>query len=184
MYVLAKNRLPLTMSLALAEFGKAVDPASAIFRGMASGQTSIGEKSLEIHQGVIYPDTQQAIKGSPCWSLLCDESLDVSEKETMMVYARYVHMEKMTLETTFLELTRIFGHPDAENLCCSLLNVVGDKGYNLPLEHIVSLASDGATAMLSPVNCLIGKLQQKLDNNKIYSQHCSTHGLVLYCKDA
>jgi hypothetical protein len=27
-----------------------------------------------------------------------------------------VHMEKMTLQTTFLEPTRIFGHPDAENL--------------------------------------------------------------------
>jgi hypothetical protein len=40
----------------------------------------------------------------------------VSEKETMMVYARHVHIEKMTPETTFLELTRIFGHPDAENL--------------------------------------------------------------------
>jgi hypothetical protein len=93
-------------------------------------------------------------------------------------------MEKMTLQTTFLEPTRIFGHPDAENLCCSLLNVVGDKGYNLPLERLVSLASDGATFMLSPVNGLNRKLRQKRGNDKIYSQHCSTHWLVLCCKDA
>ena len=88
------------------------------------------------------------------------------------------------LLTKFLSLQRISGHPDAENITSSLLAVVGKAGFDLPLDRLVCLSTDGASVLQSPVNGVIAKLRERLNNPSLFVQHCCTHRLVLCAKDA
>ncbi len=183
-YTLAKHNIPLSKSSCIVEFSRAADPTSKVLEKMAAGRTTITNGVIDIREKVLISETKSTICASPFWSVVIDESLDVTTKEQMIVYARCIDLQTCEVATNFLCLHRLSGHPDAENIASSLLDVLGESGFNLPLDRLVCLSTDGASVLRSPINGVIAKLRERLDNPLLLSQHCCTHRLVLCAKDA
>ena len=92
---------------------------------------------------------------------MADESTDSATMEQLGVYVRYVDVDKGKLCEDFLEMKRIDGHPTAQNIFDSLMEVLNPENpdLRLPLNRLAGLKSDGASVMISPKNGVLGKLR-------------------------
>ena len=99
---------------------------------------------------------------------------------------RYVDVEKSKLCEEFLEMKRVEGHPTAQNIFGSLMEVIYPENpdLRLPLNKLAGFTSDGASVMISPKNGVLGKLRGVAEvNPKLFSTHCPPHRLVLAAKE-
>ena len=88
-------------------------------------------------------------------------------------------IQKQCIATKFLQLEEIRGHSDASNIFLVIMKVIGSSCFKLLCEKLVGLSTDGAS---SPQNGVIGLMQRKLCNPKLFSQRCCPHRLVLASK--
>ena len=153
---------------------------------IAGSRDTITRRSREIHQSILKPHIIQGVQKSPFWSLMADESTDSATMEQLGVYVRYVDVDKGKLCEDFLEMKRIDGHPTAQNIFDSLMEVLNAENpdLRLPLNRLAGLTSDGASVMISPKNGVLGKLRGVAEvNPKLFSTHCPPHRLVLASKE-
>ena len=82
-----------------------------------------------------------------------------------------------------MELKRVIGHPTADNLFSTVMEVIekGEEDEKLPFERLVGLTTDGAAVMISDRGGLCGKMKATL-NPKLFSTHCPPHCLILVSK--
>ena len=88
---------------------------------------------------------------------------------------RYVNVEKSKLCEEFLEMKRVEGHPSAQNIFGSLMEVLHPENpdLRLPLNKLAGFTSDAASVMISPKNGVLGKLRSVAEvNPKLFSTHC------------
>ena len=81
-------------------------------------------------------------------------------------------------------MKQVIGHPDANNIFKSLMEVLDPDilGEKLPLNRLAGFTTDGASVMISPKQGVLGKLRSTV-NSKLFSSHCPPHRLVLAAKE-
>ena len=81
-------------------------------------------------------------------------------------------------------MKQITGHPDANNIFKSLMEVIDpeDEIDKLPLSKLAGFISDGASVMISSKQGVLGKLRSNVNPN-LFSSHCPPHRLVLAAKE-
>ena len=181
-YTITKYKMPFNKCEAMVEFARCADPQSKVFSRMACSRKTITTKAVELHEKVLKSELKKGIERSPFWSLIVDESTDSATQEQMALYVRFIDTMNKCISTKFLQLEQIRGHPNASNICSTIMRVIESDCFKLPCKNLVGLATDGASVLLSPRNGVVGLLRKKLANPKLFSQHCCPHRLVLAAK--
>ena len=168
----------------MVEFAVATDPKSDVFRSITGSRRTVTRRTMDLHQKVLVPEVFKGVNNSHFWSLMVDDSTDTGTHEQMILYVRFIDSRLQPKVTRFLGVKRIEGHPNAENLCRSIMSVIGSEGsgYALPTDRLVSFTTDGASVTLSSQNGVLGKIRNEIGNAKLLSQHCCPHRLVLASK--
>ena len=183
-FVIAKSKMPFSSCHAFVEFARAADPNSVVFSRMPGGRDTITRRTQDIHKAILKPSVVSCVHNSPFWSLVADESTDSATKEQLSVYVRYFDLDQGKLVEEFLEMKQVIGHPDANNIFKSLMEVLDPdiSDEKLPLNRLAGFTTDGASVMISPKQGVLGKLRSTV-NPKLFSSHCPLHRLVLAAKE-
>ncbi|CAN7951098.1 unnamed protein product [Ixodes pacificus] len=97
------------------------------------------------------------------FSILIDESTDVSSQKQLCVLARYVDPSSGKVKTELLELVQInAADGTAENVFSSLRECLEAKG--IPLKNIIGLACDNASVMVGRHNSVMTRLMEVNEN--------------------
>lgn len=119
----------------------------------------------------------QQLQQSPWFSVLIDESTDVSVEKHLSVFVRYIGANMQPVET-FLQLEKV-SDGDAASLHSLLLEVLQDRG--LDMSKMVGFGSDGASVMTGDKKGVGVRL--KHDNPFITTMHCIAHRAALAAQD-
>ena len=104
------------------------------------------------------------------YSLMVDESTDVTTTQTLIVYIRFVNKEgKVTSQ--FFELAKLDG-ANAEAILQTLL-----EARHLPVEKLFGIATDGASVMVGSCSGITTRIKRKYPF--VFSVHCIAHRLAL-----
>jgi len=117
------------------------------------------------------------LKNCLFFSILCDESTDLSVNKNLIVYIRYVCNGKV--QTKLLGNVKITDGT-ANMITTELLQVL--KKRHLDVSRMVGFGSDGASVMTGRLNG-VGVMLQKQAHHMIQI-HCMAHRLALVCVDA
>jgi len=131
-YTIAKYKMPFNKCEPMVEFAKCADPQSKVFSRMACSRKTITTKAVELHEKVLKSELKKGIEESPFWSLMIDESTDSATQEQMAMYVRFIDPMKRCITTKFLQLEQIKGHPNASNICSSIMGVIESDCFQLP----------------------------------------------------
>jgi len=127
--------------------------------------------SRSVHENILR-DLQQA----KFFSLALDESIDISDISQMAVYIRYLWNSKVKEE--LLTLLPLHDRTTGEILFKNFQKFM--ESNNLSFDNILSIATDGAPAMIGKVNGFITLIKNR--NSKIIALHCIIHQTVLCAK--
>ena len=164
-FVLAKHKMPFSSCDAFLEFARAADPNSSVLRRMAGSRDRVTRRIKEIHQAVLRPNIVKAVNNSPFWSIMADESTDSATMEQLVVYVRYINIQNGELCEDFLEMKRVIGHPDANNIFKCMMEVVDPEISNvkMPMHKLASFSTDGAAVTISAKQGVLGKLRSSVN---------------------
>ncbi|XP_076675389.1 E3 SUMO-protein ligase KIAA1586-like [Andrena cerasifolii] len=121
-------------------------------------------------------ETTEILRGK-FFSVLIDETRDISDTKLLWFLIRYVHKEQ--IYTYLLDLIRV-KDCTAENLYKGFLHSL--KKYNLTVSNIVGVCVDNANVMLGRQNSLISRLLA--DNEEISVFPCICHSMNLVTSHA
>lgn len=118
----------------------------------------------------------EEIKTSKCFSILADETTEVSTKEQMSLSVRYVHLDKSKhlIKESFLEfvvLKDLTGR-GLEKIILEELN-----NLEVPTEYLYGQGYDGAASMSGHLNGVQTVIRESIP--KALYVHCSAHSLNL-----
>ncbi|XP_063806071.1 zinc finger protein 862-like [Pseudophryne corroboree] len=116
-----------------------------------------------------------SLQKSPSFSVMSDETTDVSNRKHLATAAKYIKDGEVSV--SFINDTEI---PDgkSETIFNALSQTIEDCGG---FEKLVGFGSDGASSMVGHRDGVAAKLKAK--NNKIISIHCHNHRLALATKN-
>lgn len=128
---------------------------------------------------VIQKEIVGEVNRSAAFSLLADETADISGKEQLSVGVRFVD-EKLyfTVKEEFLgfaELTRL----DAEGICSSIIGFVEMLG--LDMTKLIGLGFDGCSTMAGHESGVQARIREKYPRAVYF--HCASHRLNLVVND-
>lgn len=89
------------------------------------------------------------------FSVMVDESTDISSEKAMCILVRYYYEEAGQILSRFLDLVNIYHKGDdrgatSENLFNLIMQTL--EAYNIPKENIIGFASDGCNTMMGANN--------------------------------
>jgi hypothetical protein len=111
---------------------------------------------------------------STTFGLLIDESTDISFDKNLIIYLRYFSKRTCSFKTSYFKLIQL-SKGDADTIFSALTSVV--KSYELHLECLSGIATDGASVMVGSKGGVCQKLKEI--NPYIISCHCVAHRLSL-----
>lgn len=117
-------------------------------------------------------DILKQLETSPWYSICIDESTDVSVTQSIIVYVKYINAGQ--LFTKFLKLKELT-HATAAGIFEATMSVL--REYNLDVEKMSAIGTDGAAVMLGERNGVAVKFKEC--NKSIISIHCVAHRLAL-----
>lgn len=204
LYFLAKHNIAHTTNFSplldlLTQLG--LDVKSKLYQGANAkytSNTSIKE-FLECLSEVIEQDNLSDMRNSKYFSLMFDETTDVSTIEQMVIHGRYID-DNGQVTTKFLKIVDCLETENEEEESL-LIRLNSEKiagkitGFiekeKLPYEKLVGLGTDGAAVMVGKVNGTVKKIidrqisQQDTTNPcKALGQHCAAHKLNLAASKA
>lgn len=113
---------------------------------------------------------ESEIRDAPCFSLIVDESTDISVTKNLIFYVRYWADDR--LQTRFLANVALpDGRADAETIFNAIL-----KRFNaadLSIDKMIGFGSDGASVMVGDTSGVAARLKQL--NPNIMNFHCEAH---------
>ena len=93
-------------------------------------------------------DIVHGVKNSDCFSLMFDESTDVSVSQNLIIYIRYLSVDKVSARveptTSFLAIWALFC-ANAESITSEILDVLRER--QILLDKLIGVATDGAAVM-------------------------------------
>ena len=91
------------------------------------------------------------------YSLMVDESTDVTTTQTLIIYIRFVNKEGQVM-SRFFELAKLTG-ATAEAILQTLLEVM--EARHLPVEKLFGIATDGASVMTGSRSGITTRIKRK-----------------------
>eukprot|EP00112_Aurelia_sp_Birch-Aquarium-sp1_P021948 Seg6031.2 transcript_id=Seg6031.2/GoldUCD/mRNA.D3Y31 product="SCAN domain-containing protein 3" pseudo=true protein_id=Seg6031.2/GoldUCD/D3Y31 len=118
-------------------------------------------------------DLQDDVKGKK-FSVLVDESTDVSTKKLLCAVIRYYSEKEKKIETAFVDLIQVV-EARGEDLFVAMKNCI--EGIGLKLEDCVGYGSDGASVMVGEHNSVWSRIVAVAPN--CLQVKCICHSLAL-----
>lgn len=147
---------------------------------VAQSLTLHRKKCTNIIMNVIAPveinETIEIIRTCP-FSVLVDESTDISSHKSLCVLVNFVHPKAGTVHTRLLELVAI----DATD--CSARKIYEEfknclQSKQIPIKNIIGIASDGANVMVGKNNSFFSHLKKDCQNLVLMQCICHSAALV------
>jgi len=115
------------------------------------------------------------IKNAECISLAVDESTDSIDNAQLSVFVRYYSEAKGTFCEDILGLKTLHGHTRGEDIYEAIMQMLKEMGIDL--KTVVSIATDGAPAMIGREKGAVQRLKEH--HPDLLSYHCIIHQSVL-----
>lgn len=184
-YYLAKEALPTAKFASMIEFVKLQGCPDLKNLSPAGNATYVSRQSAEDFQECIAQDIHEdiisQIKSANMYSVLIDESTDISVSKHMVIYARVVSLIDFTPHTFFLgNITIDDPKSTAEVLFNYLENFLTENG--LPLSKLMAFGSDGAAVMTGKKSGVAARVREK--NPHCINLHCLAHKFNLTTSQA
>lgn len=137
-------------------------------------------KCTNIIKNIIAPvevkNTIEIIQKTP-FSILVDESTDITTNTFLCVLVRFVHPTQGSVHTKLLELVSV----DATN--CSAKNIYNSfkqtlVNKNIPISNIVGVACDGANVMVGKYNSFVSHLKAEVPNSVVMQCICHSSAII------
>ncbi|KAL0884118.1 hypothetical protein ABMA27_016137 [Loxostege sticticalis] len=119
--------------------------------------------------------------GNQKYSLILDESTDVSVTKFMGIIVRYFSEAQSTVVSAFLSLEPV-DRADANGLVTSLVNCI--RSHNLPLQNLVGIGTDNAAVMTGRYNSVYEILKRQHSLPNLILIRCVCHSLQLAVSNA
>ncbi|CAG9822111.1 unnamed protein product [Phaedon cochleariae] len=129
---------------------------------------------IEICGNIVRKNIVEVVNRSEGFSLLADESADISGKEQLSVGVKFVDALN-NIKDEFTELLRM----DAKTIAETILSTVDDYGLNL--HKLMGLGFDGCLTMAGKENGVQKLIRDRY--SKVTFFHCSSHRLNLVIND-
>jgi hypothetical protein len=118
-----------------------------------------------------------------CFSMLCDEVSDVSNKEQLVSFVQFVDCDSGKAEIDFLAVDDVledFNSANAEAIKSMIKKQMSNS--KLDIHSLSGLATDGASVMTGKRNAVAALLRR--ESKLLLNVHCICHRLALACGDA
>lgn len=139
---------------------------------------AIQNSILKIMADIVRNTVCNSVKKSGFYSILADETKDLSKKEQLSIVVRYVDVDSMDIVERFLTYT-VASSLNAESLCQYILDAL--KKYCLDINMLVSQGYDGASVMSGASNGVQARIRAIVPQ-AVYV-HCHAHILNLVLVD-
>ncbi|KAG1673887.1 Zinc finger protein 862 [Nymphon striatum] len=115
--------------------------------------------------------------GDSKFSIMVDESTDISVDQNMIIYVRYLEQSLGSYKPTsvLLDVCKLRDGATADQLKSSILCSLDT--HHLNLDNLVGISTDGAAVMTGRKSGLVQRL--KAENPTILATHCISHRLAL-----
>lgn len=182
-YFIAENEMAKAKFCHLVKFMK--DMECPAFKNLNAETSSYGsyinEKGLsEMHQAIastLVEDVDKAVRKSSVFSLILDESTDISNTKRLITYVRYIDDNKIK--------TKLFRNSEivdgrADTIVEDVNHLMTEK--NLDGKKLAAVCTDGAAVM---TGCRQGVVKlREAYNSELVGVHCTAHRLALAASDA
>jgi hypothetical protein len=121
------------------------------------------------------------LRKSKYFSLIIDESTDITTTKTLIMYVRYFDFDENQPKSEFFALLELTD-TTAKGIYNSIKNFLESKELGLGLNFIVGLATDGASVMTGKNHSVMTLLDQH--SAILVHSHCVAHKLNLATKDS
>jgi hypothetical protein len=118
------------------------------------------------------------------YSLALDESIDIKDISQLSIFIRGVN-SKFEINEELMKVIPIYGTTKGKDIFEHLLQVLNE--YQMSLNKLVSVTTDGCPSMFGKNNGLIALIKQekhKINSNEIINYHCIIHQESLCAKSA
>jgi hypothetical protein len=95
------------------------------------------------------------------FTILLDESTDISNTKFLCLLARYISPRSGQVLTKLLELIPLDARDTTGEAIFNKFTATLNK-FEIPLEHILGVASDGANVMVGSKNSFFSRLKQEV----------------------
>ena len=133
----------------------------------------ITEEFLKVLGNQISQAQLEDLLKSPFYSIMIDESTDMSVINEMVVYARYIDSSAL-VKTAFLKIVEL-RNGSADTIEEALLAYLSDN--SIPISGLVGFGSDGAAVMTGRLSGVATRLKRR--QPILTSIHCVAHRLAL-----
>ncbi|XP_045215333.2 zinc finger protein 862-like [Mercenaria mercenaria] len=140
--------------------------------------TSIGEFQ-DCLADVLREDLLVKVKQSGIFSLMFDESMDVSVHQNLISYIRVLETNDFgTVEphTYFLGINQL-NRANSESIFGKVLEMLGKKGIDI--SNLCGVSTDGAAVMVGNKSGVVTRLKNHVPG--VLATHCIAHRLALSC---
>lgn len=134
------------------------------------------DEFLEVMASTKEEELLQDIKNSPCFSILADETSDVTNRKHMAVAVKY--LKDGNPKISFVKDCHL-NDGKSETIFSELVSVIDEYGG---FDKISGFTSDGASAMVGNKEGVATKLKKKKES--IITINCMNHRLALASKDS
>ncbi|XP_042303461.1 52 kDa repressor of the inhibitor of the protein kinase-like [Sceloporus undulatus] len=140
----------------------------------------IQNEVIEICGQLVQQHVLLKLNQAECFSIIADETLDISGQEQLSVCFRYVtNEEHATLREDFISFFPITDL-SADNIADKILNICNDLGVDLE-NKLIGQGYNGASTMSGIHKGVQARIQEKYP--KAMYTHCSSHHLNLVLSD-
>lgn len=155
---------------------KEILPDSEILKNVTLGR----QKCTNIIKNVLAPTLNEdlvKILRVTKFSILIDESTDITSNKTMCVVVRYVNPDNGEVATKLLELLKL--NPidcSAEELYKAFKGLL--EKYDIPITNVIGMASDGASVMVGIQNSFASRLLKDCNKATVIKCMCHTSAII------
>ncbi|KAL1422037.1 hypothetical protein MTO96_022499 [Rhipicephalus appendiculatus] len=140
---------------------------------------SIQNELIKISEDLLRRDIVSACNKSGQYSLLADESADISGTEQLTIGIRFVDTDLKAIREEFVGMIPLESM-DAETISATILKAVDDFGLNP--DNIVGQGYDGCSSMAGNISGVQARIKEKHPRAMYF--HCASHRLNLVVNKA
>lgn len=129
---------------------------------------------IKISEDLFQGDIVEACNKSGMYSLLADESADISDTEQLTLGIRFVHMKSKVVRKEFVGMVPL-KEMNAHAISATILETLAELGLNL--ENLVGQGYDGCSSVSGSISIVQARISEK-HQRALYS-HCASHRLNL-----